>query len=151
MGRTKNRQQVVDQFPSLPDIQQFLLSLKGAGSGLNLSTANFGGAWGEVSGEKFLDLSVEFHLVLELAEAMAFSAFDLFLKGHAVLFQFRDEPFGLFDRSDVVFRTMGHKYRNLDPAHRAQRRDRFKIRVPGSRIAKVLHQDVVYTTLILVA
>ena len=40
-GQTENRQQVVDQFQSSPDIQVFLLSLKAAGSGLNLTAASY--------------------------------------------------------------------------------------------------------------
>jgi len=40
-GQTENRQAIVDEFQTSPDIRVFLLSLKAAGSGLNLTAASY--------------------------------------------------------------------------------------------------------------
>ncbi len=40
-GQTENRQELVDQFQADPDIPVFLLSLKAAGTGLNLTAASY--------------------------------------------------------------------------------------------------------------
>jgi SNF2 family DNA or RNA helicase len=40
-GKTEKRQELVDQFQTSPDISVFLLSLKAAGSGLNLTAASY--------------------------------------------------------------------------------------------------------------
>jgi SNF2 family DNA or RNA helicase len=40
-GQTENRQELVDQFQASPDVSVFLLSLKAAGAGLNLTAASY--------------------------------------------------------------------------------------------------------------
>lgn len=40
-GKTQNREELVDEFQNDPDITVFLLSLKAAGSGLNLTSASY--------------------------------------------------------------------------------------------------------------